>query len=151
MNASSCAAVAPASLMWYPLTLIGWNLGTRAAQNVIRSPISRRWGRGGKSHSFCAMYSLRMSVCSVPPRRSHATPCRCAVARKNANAIGAGPLIVIEVVMSPSGMPSKSSSKSSRESVATPHRPTSPSLRGSSESRPIRVGMSNATLSPPCP
>ena len=95
------------------------------------------------------MYSFRMSVCSVPPRRSHGAPCRSAVARKKANAIVAGPLIVIEVVMSASGMPSNNASKSSRESVATPQRPTSPSLRGSSESRPIRVGMSNATLSPP--
>ena len=59
--------------------------------------------------------------------------------------------MVIDVVMSPSGMPSNSVSKSSRESVATPQRPTSPSLRGSSESKPIRVGMSNATDSPPCP
>ena len=48
-------------------------------------------------------------------------------------------------------MPSKSVSKSASESVATPQRPTSPSLRGSSESRPISVGMSNATDRPPCP
>ena len=37
-----------------------------AAKYSIRSPISRRCGSGGKSHSFCAMYSLKMSVCSVP-------------------------------------------------------------------------------------
>ena len=48
-------------------------------------------------------------------------------------------------------MPWKSVSKSASESVATPHRPTSPSLRGSSESRPISVGMSNATDRPPWP
>ena len=29
--------------------------------------ISRIEGRGGKMYSFCAMYSLRMSFCSVPP------------------------------------------------------------------------------------
>jgi len=97
------------------------------------------------------MYSLRMSVWSVPSSVFQSTPCRSAAARKNANRITAGPLMVIDVVMSPSGMPSKSVSKSASESVATPHRPTSPSLRGSSESRPISVGMSNATLSPPCP
>ena len=71
------------------------------------------------------------------------------MARKNANATVAGPLIVIDVLMSPKGIESNSVSKSSRESVATPQRPTSPSLRGSSESSPIRVGMSKATLSPP--
>ena len=97
------------------------------------------------------MYSFMMSVCSVPSSRSHGTPCRSAVARKNANATTAGPLIVIDVEMSPSGIRSKSVTKSSSESAATPHRPTSPSARGSSESMPISVGMSNATDSPPCP
>jgi hypothetical protein len=37
---------------------------------------------------------------------------------------------------------------SASESTATPHRPTSPSDIGSSESRPSRVGMSNAVDSP---
>ena len=63
----------------------------------------------------------------------------------------AGPLIVIEVVTSPSGMPAKSTSMSAAESIATPQWPTSPSARGSSESRPISVGMSKATDSPPPP
>ena len=63
----------------------------------------------------------------------------------------AGPLIVIEVVTSPSGMPSNSTSMSAAESIATPQWPTSPSERGSSESRPISVGMSNATDRPPPP
>jgi hypothetical protein len=34
------------------------------------SPTSRIAGSIGKHHSFCAMYSLRMSVWIVPPRRS---------------------------------------------------------------------------------
>ncbi len=63
----------------------------------------------------------------------------------------AGPLIVIEVVTSPRSMLSKSTSMSAAESIATPQWPTSPRLRGSSESRPIRVGMSKATLRPPPP
>ena len=63
----------------------------------------------------------------------------------------AGPLIVIEVVTSASGMPSNSTSMSAAESTATPQCPTSPSERGSSESRPIRVGMSKATESPAPP
>ena len=63
----------------------------------------------------------------------------------------AGPLIVIEVVTSSSGMSWKSRSMSAAESMATPQWPTSPSDLRSSESRPIRVGMSKATLSPPPP
>ena len=60
----------------------------------------------------------------------------------------AGPLIVIDVVTSASGIPANSASMSAAESMATPQWPTSPSERGSSESRPIRVGMSKATDSP---
>ncbi len=63
----------------------------------------------------------------------------------------AGPLIVIEVVTSPSGMPPNSTSMSAAESMATPQCPTSPSERGESESYPISVGMSKATDSPPPP
>ena len=63
----------------------------------------------------------------------------------------AGPLIVIDVVTSPNGIPSKSTSMSHAESIATPQWPTSPNDRGSSESRPISVGMSKATDSPPPP
>ncbi len=37
------------------------------------------------------------------------------------------------------------------ESMATPHRPTSPSAIGSSESRPSSVGMSKAVLRPSPP
>ena len=37
---------------------------------------------------------------------------------------------------------------SAAESIATPQWPTSPRLRGSSESRPISVGMSKATTEP---
>ena len=63
----------------------------------------------------------------------------------------AGPEIVMLVVTSASGMPSKSTSMSAAESMATPQCPTSPSDCGSSESRPISVGMSKATDSPPPP
>jgi hypothetical protein len=45
-------------------------------------------------------------------------------------------------------MPSISTSMSARESIATPTRPTSPSARGSSLSRPICVGRSIATEKP---
>jgi hypothetical protein len=63
----------------------------------------------------------------------------------------AGPLMVIDVVVPAKSMPSKSTSMSAAESMATPQWPTSPSARGSSESRPMRVGMSKATESPPPP
>ena len=111
----------------------------------------RRCGSGGKSHSFCAMYSLKMSVCSVPSSAPRSAPCRSAATRYMQNTGTAGPLIVIDVVTSPSGMPSKSTSMSVAESIATPQCPTSPSARASSESRPISVGMSKATDSPPPP
>ena len=62
----------------------------------------------------------------------------------------AGPEIVIDVVTWPRSIPSNRVSMSAAESIATPQCPTSPIARGSSESRPIRVGMSKATLSP-CP
>ena len=79
------------------------------------------------------------------------TPWRSAATRYMQKTGTAGPLIVIEVVTSPRAMPSKSTSMSAAESIATPQWPTSPRARGSSESRPIRVGMSKATESPPPP
>ena len=63
----------------------------------------------------------------------------------------AGPLIVIEVVVPARSMPSNSTSMSAAESMATPQCPTSPSECGSSESRPISVGMSKATDRPAPP
>jgi len=60
-------------------------------------------------------------------------------------------LMVRPVPIRSSAMPSKAISKSLRVSTAIPTRPTSPSARGSSESRPIWVGRSKATLSPVCP
>ena len=51
-----------------------------------------------------------------------------------------------------SGIPSIKISISSKLSIATPTRPTSPSESGSSESKPSCVGRSSATLKPvkPC-
>jgi hypothetical protein len=75
-----------------------------------------------------------MSACSVPPSLARGVPLPSAVAMYQASAIGAGPLIVIEVVMPPRSMPSKSVSMSRSESIATPHLPTSPRDCGASES-----------------
>ena len=65
--------------------------------------------------------------------------------------IAAGALIVIDVETSPIGIPPKRVSMSSRVSMATPSRPTSPSERGWSESCPISDGMSNAVDRPVWP
>ncbi len=74
-----------------------------------------------------------------------------ATATYMARAMGAGGLIVIEVVTSARSIPAKRSSKSASESTATPALPTSPALCGSSESRPISVGRSKAVLRPSPP
>jgi hypothetical protein len=55
------------------------------------------------------------------------------------------------VVVPARSMSSNSASMSTAESMATPQWPTSPSDWGSSESRPISVGMSKATDNPPPP
>ena len=49
--------------------------GSSREQNSIMSTTSRIDGSGGKMYSFCAMYSLRMSVCTVPRSSSRGTPC----------------------------------------------------------------------------
>lgn len=97
------------------------------------------------------MYSLKMSVCRVPLSTAGSTPWRSAATRYMQKTGTAGPLMVIEVVTSPSGIPLKRTSMSAAESIATPQWPTSPSDLGSSESYPIRVGMSKATERPPPP
>ena len=66
------------------------------------SVISRIDGRGGKMYSFCAMNSLRMSFWIVPDSVFQSAPCFSATARYIAKIIGAGELIVIDVVMSAS-------------------------------------------------
>ena len=111
----------------------------------------RRCGSGSNSHSFCAMYSLKMSVWSVPSSVDRSAPCRSAATRYMQKTGTAGPEMVIEVVTPARSMPSNSTSMSAAESTATPQWPTSPSDCGSSESRPISVGMSKATERPPPP
>ena len=64
-------------------------------------------GRSGTIHSFWAMNSLRMSVCSVPRQaRGGDTPRSSAAATNSASATGAGPEIVIDVETAPRSMPS---------------------------------------------
>ena len=92
-----------------------------------------------------------MSFWSVPSRTARGTRWVSATAMYIANSTAAGELIVIEVETLSSGIPSNKLSMSSTVSMATPSRPTSPIASGSSESRPISVGRSNATESPVVP
>src|SRR6185503_6339646 len=104
-----------------------FHLGTCRAQNAKVSVTSRIDGRGGKMYSFCAMNSLRMSFWIVPDSVAQFAPCCSATTRYIAKIIGAGELIVIDVVMSPSEMPWNKRSMSSSDAIDTPHLPTSPS------------------------
>ena len=125
--------------------------GISAAQNRITSTTTRIDGRGGKMYSFWAWYSFSMSFCKVPPRARRDVPALSPACTYMASTMAAGELIVIEVVMAPRSISANRSSMSAKVSTATPQRPTSPSLCGSSESRPMRVGRSKATDSPPPP
>ena len=98
------------------------------------SRTSRSDGRIGKIHSFCAMYSLRMSVWQVPESLLGSAPRDSASATYIASRIHAVGLIVIETEMRSRSIPAKSASTSSSVSTATPSRPTSPRAFGSSES-----------------
>ena len=66
----------------------------------------------------------------MPDSVRQSAPCCSATTRYIAKIIAAGELIVIDVVMSPSGMPSNSVSMSASDATLTPHFPTSPSDSG---------------------
>src|SRR5256712_11872005 len=99
--------------------------GTFSAQNLKMSVIRRIEGRGGKMYSFWAVYSLRMSFCSVPEIFFQSAPCFSATARDIASRIGAVGLMVIDTGTALRVMPSKVVSMSARVGTATPHLPTS--------------------------
>ena len=61
VKASSCTAFEPASLMWYPLMLMGFHLGKCFVQYSVMSVTSLTEGFGGNMHSFCAWNSFRLS------------------------------------------------------------------------------------------
>ena len=66
-------------------------------------------------YSFCAMNSLRMSFWIVPDSVCQSAPCCSATTRYIAKIIDAGELIVIDVVIAPRSMPSKSVSMSASD------------------------------------
>ena len=80
----------------------------------------RRWGSGSKSHSFWAMYSLKISVCRVPFSTPGSTPARSAATMYMQKTGTAGPLIVIDVLTWSRGMSLNRISMSVAESMATP-------------------------------
>ena len=96
------------------------------------STTSRIEGLGGKMNSFWAMYSFRMSFWMVPPSTSMGMPRFSAMAMYMAQMTAAGLLMVIEVVISSTGMPSNRISMSARLETATPHLPNSPRASGAS-------------------
>ena len=86
----------------------GWlfgQLGISAAVNEMVSRTSRIDGRGGKTNSFWAWYSFRMSFWRVPPSWARDTPAFSAWATNMAKITAAGELIVIDVVISDRSMP----------------------------------------------
>ena len=91
-------------------------------------------GLGGYIHSFCAMYSFKISFWIVPPSCDNRIPLFLASAIYIAKITAAGALMVIDVVILSRGISLKSRSISDSESIATPHLPTSPVERGWSES-----------------
>ena len=116
------------------------------------SRTSRIDGRGGKTNSFCAWYSFRMSFCSVPPSRARATPAFSAWATYMAKITAAGELIVIDVVIVAevdAGVEVLHVGQACRRRRRTgrPRRATS----GRRSRGPSSVGMSNAVDSPSPP
>jgi hypothetical protein len=121
------------------------------AHQVMQSRTIRTDGSMGKIHSFCAMYSLRMSAWMVPESLWGSKPRRSASAAYMASRIQADGLMVIDTEIASRSIPSKSASMSASVSTATPSRPTSPALMGYDSDNPMSVGMSKSTERPVCP
>ena len=114
--------------------LIVFQLGTSVLQKANRSVIRRIEALGGKIYVPRAMYSLRMSFCTVPRSLFGATPWRLPTAMYIANSTAAGALMVMLVETLSSGIASNRRSMSRRLLMLTPTLPTSPSAISSSAS-----------------
>ena len=112
--------------------LIVFQRGSSRVPHSTVSVTSLSDGAGGKMYSFWAMNSLRMSFWSVPVSWARGTPAFSAATMYIAQIMAAGELIVIEVLISPTGRPSSRISMSARLLTATPQVPNSPSAIGSS-------------------
>ena len=130
-------------ITWLVLQATGNNLllGVAAAIassilfNVISAPIFQKimQKRGAVDINTAA---LTLNAALTTTAGGAVTVTHTGLADLNAQITAAGPLIVIEVVISSTGMPSKRSSMSARELTATPHLPNSPRAWGESESYP---------------
>ena len=100
----------------------------------IVSAVSRSDGSGGKMKVPRDRNSLMMSFWVVPRSSVGSAPWRSAAATYSASSQAAVALMVIEVFIFASGMPSKSASMSAMWQIGTPTLPTSPAAIGSSES-----------------
>src|SRR5437867_5008565 len=105
---------------------IVFHCGTCLAPNSNVSTINFIEGFGGKMYVFCAIYSFKMSFWMVPRNFFQSTPCFSATTRYIDQRIAAGALVVMEVLISASGIPLNKVSISANESIATPHLPISP-------------------------
>src|SRR5574337_115764 len=76
---------------------------------------------GGRSGIDGHVPDRQSSFWIVPDSVVQLAPCRSATTRYIAKIIAAGELIVIDVVMSPTAMPSNSASMSASEVTLTPH------------------------------
>ncbi len=98
------------------------------------SAISRIEGPGGNAYVPRARNSLMMSFCVVPWSSCWSTPCSCAATMYSDSIQAAVALIVIDVFIWSSGMPSISCPMSPRWETGTPTLPTSPRASSSSGS-----------------
>lgn len=96
----------------------------------MQSRTMRTLGAIGNTYSFCAMYSFRISAWMVPDSLFRSLPRFLASATYMASRIQADGLMVSETLIFSRSMPSSSASMSASVSMATPSRPTSPSLIG---------------------
>ena len=113
---------------------MGLARGITDAQYSKVSATRRSEGSTGKTQAPRAKNSFRMSFWTIGRSCAAGTPCFSPVTWYRARKRKAGALIVNEQLMRSSGMPSKSTSKSASESIATPTRPTSARHSGWSES-----------------
>ena len=106
--------------------LIGFHFGTSSTVKAIMSEISRIDGSGGNAYVPRDRNSLMMSFCVVPASAPRSTPFSSATVMYRASSQAAVALIVIDVFIASSGMPSSNACMSALCAIDTPTLPTSP-------------------------
>jgi hypothetical protein len=100
----------------------------------MRSLVNLIDASGGKMYVPRDRYSFRMSFCVVPVRDERSAPCSSATATYRASSQTEVALMVIEVFIWASGIPSNTPRISPRWQMGTPTLPTSPLAIVASES-----------------